>query len=98
MTVRTEFQRVGERLRRAVAAGAYEEAACAVRDLRKAAEEAGQDAELLGQALALLEWARRTTLAARAHDAARHARLRRFPKEYRSGPSEWRGPSVRVEG
>lgn len=75
------------RLRAAVASGGYSAAQGALNELREALQcaQAGPQAESLAhEALETLAWARKSVLAARAHDAARLARLRPAPKAYRS--------------
>ncbi len=70
-----------DRLRRLVARGAYRQALPAVEEYVRAAARTG-DPEAMRQACALLEWARRATLAGRADAAARFARLRPAPRAY----------------
>ncbi len=74
------------KLHAALAAGEYERAQAALGELKAAAEgmAAGSalDEAFLGEALGGLERGRRLVLAARAHDAARLARLRKLPADY----------------
>ncbi len=96
MSAREAFEAAAARLRRAVAAGAYAEAQAGLDQLRRALESAQDRAEravLARRALEALAWARKVTLAARAQDAGRLARLRPLPAGYRAvAPSRhgWR--------
>ena len=74
------------RLQAAAASGDYEEAARALDELLETVEEAVQGRfppeDLLPEVTQGLERARRLILAARAHDAARLARMNRLPPGY----------------
>ncbi len=77
------------RLKAGLAAGEYDRARAALEELIEAARslaQAGQlDEDLVCEVGAELERGRRVVLAARAHDAARLARLRRLPADYAEG-------------
>lgn len=79
-------------LRQAVGRGGFAQAEALLAALSHAVEEhlrrmgpGSKEAEtLLKEYLQILAWARRTALAARAHDAARLARLRSAASAYRA--------------
>ncbi len=102
VTAGQRFAEAAARLRRAIAAGVYAQAQEALLALAKeleraVAEQDESEARRLAQeAGELLSWARRATLAGRAHDAARLARLHRLPEGYRQPRGQ--GPSVRLAG
>ncbi len=85
-----EFIQAENRLRKAVAAGSFEEAQDALSEFRRRLDEGlaslpsgdPRAASLARKALEVLEWARRMVLAARAHSGMRMARLRRRPRAY----------------
>ncbi len=101
VTLPERFSEVAARLRQAVAAGSYAQAQEALvtlsRELERAVAENGEKDvwQLAQQVRELLTWARRATLAGRAHDAARLARLRRLPQGYR--PFSSHGSTVRLQ-
>jgi len=75
------------RLRAAVVSGRYADAQTMLHEVGEALRSAHNGAQLESlahEALTTLAWARKAALAARAHDAARLARLRRTSHPYRS--------------
>ena len=97
--MRERIQGAQARLQATAAAGDYQGAAKALDELLEAVEEAVRQGmsleDPLSEVLRDLERARRLILAARAHDAARLARLKRLPVEYGGGLRS--GSSIQVQ-
>jgi hypothetical protein len=97
--MREQIREAQGRLREAAASADYVRARRALEDLRVAFEEAvgspEADEDALAEALREIEQARRLILAARAHDAARLARMKKPPAEY--GNVGAASPSIRLE-
>jgi hypothetical protein len=95
MTPPEALKAAEERLRKAVQAGTHDRAKSLLLGYRRQLEETlgglppggAESGEVLREAQALLEWARRTALISRASAATRLARLPRPLLAYRSAPA-----------
>ena len=94
MTLAGTLQVTAERLRRAIAQGAYARAGAVLPEYSRQVEQTlrvlpaggGESHELEREARELLEWARQFVLASRAAAATRRRRLPRRLAAYRSAP------------
>ncbi len=95
MTPQEALQATEQRLRTAVQAGTHDRAKSLLLEHRRQLEDTlrglppggAESGEVLREAQALLEWARRTALISRASAAAHLAKLPRPLRAYRSAPA-----------
>lgn len=97
--MKQELREALSRLNAVLAAGDYERAQAVLGEVKAGAEALAAggrlDEAVRDEVLSELERGRRLVLAARAHDAARLARLRKLPADYAASVTT--GPAVRVD-